>query len=100
MGWGWEEGSRREEIYVFSQLIHFVAQQKLSQYCKTIIKKKKRKTAVKAEWEDLAADLLQRVRKGVQPKMSGSLDGWETAVQLRRTRKSEGGEFAGRQFCF
>ena len=28
---GWKEGSRREGIYVFLQLILFVAQQKLTQ---------------------------------------------------------------------
>lgn len=54
---------------------------------------------MKADCEDLAVDLLQRVRQRVQPKMTGSLDGWETAGQPRRTRKAEGGEFALRKFC-
>ena len=37
--WGGELGRRlkREGIYVYIQLIHFVVQQKLTQHCKTII---------------------------------------------------------------
>lgn len=35
--------------------------------------------------------MMLRVRKRVQRKMTGRLDGWGTAVQLRKTRKSEGG---------
>ena len=100
---GWEGGvggrlKKGGDIHVFLQLIHFVAQQTLTQCCKAITKKKKRKTTMKAECEDLAMALLQRVRKRVQLKITGSLDAWETAVQLR-TRKSEGGEFALRRFC-
>ena len=29
--------SKREEIYVYIQLIHFIVQQKLTQHCKAII---------------------------------------------------------------
>ena len=34
---GWEWGSMREGIHVYRQLIHFVVQQKLMQYCKATI---------------------------------------------------------------
>jgi len=37
---GWDVGrgrSKREGIYVYIELIHFIIQQKLTQYCKTII---------------------------------------------------------------
>ena len=38
-GWGAEVGGKleREGIYVYLELIHFVAQQKLTEHCKTII---------------------------------------------------------------
>ena len=96
MGGGKEAHKGRGYMYSYfvAQQIHFVAQQKLTQCCKASIKKEKRKTTMKADCEDLAVDLLQRVRQRVQPKMTGSLNGWETAGQWRRTRKAEGGEFA------
>ena len=37
-GWdGWGREVKREEIYDYIELIHFVVQQKLTQHCKTII---------------------------------------------------------------
>ena len=40
-GWGgggeWEEDSKERGIYVFTQLIHDVVQQKIAQRCKVII---------------------------------------------------------------
>ena len=35
-GWG-EEGPRGRGIYVYTLLIHFVVQQKLTQFCKAIM---------------------------------------------------------------
>ena len=37
VGVGWEGNSQREGRYVYMQLIHFIVQQKLRQYCKAII---------------------------------------------------------------
>ena len=34
---GWEGGGKREGIYVYMKLIHFVVWQKLIQHCKAII---------------------------------------------------------------
>ena len=43
--WGGEGGkSKREGIYAYIQLIHFVVQQKLVQYCKPIILQFKKKS--------------------------------------------------------
>jgi len=38
MGWGWGGGrNKREFIYVYFQLIHFVVQQNPTEHCTTII---------------------------------------------------------------
>ena len=43
----WGSEGLQEGIYVYTQLIHFVVQQKLSQHCKAIILQlKKKKTTV------------------------------------------------------
>ena len=38
VGWGWMGGrAKREGLYVYIELIHFIVQQKLTQHCKAII---------------------------------------------------------------
>ena len=50
---GWVGGRlRREEIYVYKQLIHFIVQQKLTQHYKeaiTVLKKKKQPSYLKTK---------------------------------------------------
>lgn len=51
-GWDWgEEGrSQREGIYVYISLIHFIAQQKVTQHCKAIVLQFKIKREREHSW--------------------------------------------------
>ena len=46
MGVGVGGRSKREGIYVYIQVIHFIAQQKLTQHCKAIILRLKKKEEI------------------------------------------------------